>query len=87
MSVKEPLSTVQLDPISTPSSKITLPICGVLRFFCLIGIKPKPLVPIFEPSFMCTLEPINEFLITINDPITQFSPILTLLSIIVLLDI
>ena len=50
----DPLSIVLLAPISTPSSKITLPICGVLRFFCLIGIKPKPLIPILDPSFICT---------------------------------
>ena len=85
MSVKEPLSTVQLDPISTPSSKMTLPICGVLIFFCLIGIKPKPLIPILDPSFICTYGPIKEFFIETKEPMTQLFPITTLLSIMVLL--
>ena len=61
VSVIEPLSTVQLAPISTPSSKITFPIWGVLIFFCLTGIKPKPLMPILEPSFMCTQSSIIEY--------------------------
>ena len=42
VSDKEPLSIVLLAPISTPSSKITLPICGVLKFLLGIGIKPNP---------------------------------------------
>ena len=50
MSEREPLSIVQLAPISTFSSNITFPICGVLIFLLLIGIKPKPLTPIFDPS-------------------------------------
>ena len=41
---------VLLDPISTPSSNITLPICGVLKFLLLIGTKPNPFTPIFDPS-------------------------------------
>ena len=50
VSDNEPLSIVQLEPISTPSSKITFPICGDLIFLFLLGIKPKPFIPIFDPS-------------------------------------
>ena len=41
---------VLLAPISTPSSNITFPICGVLKFLFFIGIKPNPLTPILLPS-------------------------------------
>ena len=50
VSFTEPLSIVLLAPISTPSSKITFPTCGVLVFLFLLGIKPKPFTPIFDPS-------------------------------------
>ena len=79
VSVTEPLSIVLLAPISTPSSKITFPICGVLIFLFLTGIKPKPLIPILTPSCIWTLFEINEFLIVTKVPIIQLLPILTLL--------
>ncbi len=87
MSVTDPLSIVQFAPISTPSSNITFPICGDLKFLFLIGINPKPLTPIFEPSFILTKSLINEFLIVTKEPIIQPSPISTLLSITLLFPI
>jgi len=87
VSLIEPLSIVQLAPTSTPSSSKTLPICGDLKFLFFTGIKPKPLIPIFEPSFILTKFLIKEFFIRTNDPMLQFSPIRTLLSIIVLFPI
>ena len=60
----EPLSIVQFEPSSTPSFKITLPMCGILIFFPFIGINPKPFSPILHPSWTTTLLPIIEFLIT-----------------------
>jgi len=49
---RDPLSIVLLAPTSTPSSNITFPICGVLVFLFLLGIKPKPFTPIFDPSWI-----------------------------------
>ena len=83
----DPLSIVLFDPISTPSSKITLPMWGVLIFLLLLGIKPKPFTPTYDPSWMTTLSEINEFLITTKEPIIQLRPIFTLLSIMLLLEI
>ena len=87
VSLTEPLSIVLFAPISTSSSNITLPVCGALKFFSGDGIKPKPLIPILEPSWIQTLLCINVFLIVTNDPIRHFSPITTLLSITLLLPI
>ena len=64
-----------LAPTSTPSSNITFPICGVLVFLFLLGIKPKPFTPIFDPSWIHTLSKISEFLMVTKEPTTQFSPI------------
>ena len=60
--MSDPLSIVQLAPISTPSSNITFPTCGVLVFLFLLGMKPKPFTPTLEPSWICTLLEIKEFL-------------------------
>ena len=72
VSVKEPLSIVQFAPISTPSSKTTVAICGVLKFFSLAGIKPKPYTPILDPAWTQTSFDINEFFIVTSDPIIHF---------------
>ena len=85
VSLKDPLSIVQFAPTSTPFSNIAFPIWGVLWFFCEDGMKPKPLKPILDPSWICTSLDIKEFLIVTNEPIVQFSPTSTLLSIILLL--
>ena len=85
VSPRDPLSMVQLAPISTPSSKITFPTWGVLKLLFFIGINPNPFNPTFDPSWILTKFEIIEFLIVTKDPIIQFSPIKTLLSIILLL--
>ena len=79
---REPLSMVAPQPISTLSSIITIPIWGYLKFEPLLGKKPKPFFPITQPSKICTLFLINEFLIITFDPIVQLSPIFTFFSII-----
>ena len=66
---------------------MTFPTCGVLIFLLLLGINPKPFTPIFEPSCIYTSFETIEFLSVTKEPTTQFSPILTSLSIILLLPI
>ena len=48
------------------------------------GKKPNPFLPITHPSNIVTLFFIIVFLIIVFEPIEQLSPIITLLSIIVL---
>ena len=78
----DPLSIVEPQPISQLSSIITSPICGYLIFLLLLGKKPKPFLPIIQPSKISTLFFIIVFLIITFEPIEQLSPIITLLSII-----
>ena len=80
----DPLSIVAPHPISELSPIYTIPMCGYLRFFCLLGKKPKPFFPIIQPSRIVTLFSIIVFLIITLDPIEQSDPILTFFSIIVL---
>ena len=54
--------------------------------FIFLGIKPKPFTPIFIHLEYYTLFEIKVFFITTKDPIIQFDPISTLLSIIELLQ-
>ena len=56
----------------------------ISNIFFFIGKKPNPFLPITQPSKIETLFLINVFLIITFDPIEQLSPIITLLSIIVL---
>ena len=81
---KDPLSIVLLHPISAFSSIITMPTCGYLIFFFILGKKPKPFLPIMDPSRILTLLPIIEYLIKTLLPITQFDPIIVFDSMIVL---
>ena len=71
-------------PISQLSSIRTIPICGYLRFFLLLGKNPNPCLPIVQLSRILTLLPINVFLIIVFDPIEQLLPMDTFFSIIVL---
>ena len=71
----EPLSIVLLQPISTLSWMITIPMWGYLKFPLLFGKKPNPFFPITEPSKTLTLFPIKEFFIITLLPIIQFLPI------------
>ena len=50
VSEKEPLSMVHPDPISEFSLITTHPMCGYLKFSKLYGKKPKPFLPIIQPS-------------------------------------
>ena len=78
---------MQPHPISEFSPILTIPICGYLKFFLLIGKKPNPCLPITQLSKIVTLLLINVFLIITFDPIEQLSPIETFCSIIVLCPI
>ena len=80
----DPLSIVAPHPISEFLPITTIPMCGYLTFFCLLGKKPKPFFPIIHPSSIFTLSSIIVFLIITLDPIEQLDPILTFFSIIVL---
>ena len=80
----EPLSIVELQPISQLSSILTIPICAYLRFLLLLGKNPKPCLPITQLSRIFTLLPIKVFLIITLEPIEQLFPIETFFSIIVL---
>ena len=71
-------------PISALSLIITNTICGYLIFFLLLGKKPKPFFPITHPSKILTELLIIVFLIITFEPIEQLSPMITLLSKIVL---
>ena len=74
-------------PISEFSPIITIPICGYLKFFLLLGKKPNPCLPITQLSKTLTLLLINVFLIITFDPIEQLSPIETFCSIMLLCPI
>ena len=78
---------MQPQPISEFSPIITIPICGYLKFFSLLGKKPNPCLPIIQLSKIVTLLLINVFLIITCDHIKQLSPIETFCSIIVLCPI
>ena len=68
-------------PISQLFSIITIPICGYLKFWFLIG-KIQIHVCYYDPSKILTLSLIIVFLIIVFDPIEQLFPMLTFFSII-----
>ena len=87
VSVREPLSIVQKEPIITSFSIITLPIWGNLNLFFFSKLNPNPVWPIKVPDFIITLSPSRAFSIITFDPIIQFLPIWTFCLIITLLPV
>ena len=66
---------VDPQPISQFSLIITIPMCGYLIFFVLLGKKPNPFFPIIQLSKIDTLFLIIVFRISVFEPILQLSPI------------
>ena len=74
-----PLSTHELAPISTLSSRITFPICSIFTLSPFLSfIKPKPSAPITAPGCNITFSPNTQnSLITALEYIIEFFPIFT----------